>query len=136
MCTLVLYDQESLRKKIKPFKYQNGKSVKKINLYLFLICTSLFIQNERIESKYSWKRALSGLIERAFLIDKRAPGQSRRAGGVWIPLIEMFLSHFIQSEKNFFFKKATFNEASDHWMLYLSKIVSGGQISDLKFPKS
>ena len=34
-----------------------------------------------------------------------------------------FLISFIDiRKKNFFFKKGTFNEASDPWMLYLSKI--------------
>ena len=33
----------------------------------------------------------------------------------------MFLTHFIKIEKKNF-KKGTFNEASNPWMLYLSKI--------------
>ena len=39
------------------------------------------------------------------------------------PNQNMFLTRVIQIEKrNFFFKKGTFNEAYDAWMLYLSKI--------------
>ena len=45
MRALVLHDQESLGTKIKPIKYQNGKYVKKISFYLFLIWTFLFNQN-------------------------------------------------------------------------------------------
>ena len=48
MHTLILCDQKSLGEEFKPIKYQNRMFVEKIDLYLFPIYTSLFIQNERI----------------------------------------------------------------------------------------
>ena len=55
--------------------------------------------------------------------DKKTLGQSRRTGGGWIPPNwDMFFTCLIQIEKNIFFQKGTFYEASDPWMLYLSKI--------------
>ena len=47
----------------------------------------------------------------------------------------MFLTHVIQIEKKifFFFKKGTFNKASDAWMLYLSKI---GPVCSYKYSRN
>ena len=101
-------------------KYQNVKYVKNIHLYLFLIQTSLFIQNEKIESKYSWKMALR-CYKRASLFDGRALGQFRRAGGGWIPLIGLWFWHILfKSRKNSFFSKRVLLTT-----LYLSKVGPG-----------
>ena len=42
----------------------------------------------------------------------------------------MFFTCLIQIEKNIFFQKGTFYEASDPWMLYLSKIGADKWASD------
>ena len=53
------------------------------------------------------------------LFDKKALAQSRRIGGGWISLNESYfwlVSYIIKTNS---FKKRTFNEASNPWMLYL-----------------
>ena len=57
------------------------------------------------------------------LFDKKALGQSRRAGESCIPPYQkLLMTTLIYIEKNIFFKKSTVNKAPDPWMLYLSKI--------------
>ena len=44
------------------------------------------------------------------------------------PHRKLFLALLIQIRKKFFLKRALFNEASDPWMLYLSKIGPGHSV--------
>ena len=71
---------------------------------------------QRIESNFSWKRALR-FDKNATLSGKSALVLSRRAVGSLIPQLEVAFEKFLF----FFFKRALFNKALDPGTLYLSK---------------
>ena len=68
--------------------------------------------------------------KRAPLSDKRAPGLCRMAyGGLIHPIGSCFWHFWFKSrKKNFFPKRALYNEVSDPWTLYFSKIGPGNAI--------
>ena len=77
--------------------------LKRLICIFFWFRPPIFIQNERTESRYYWKRA-HHCYKSAPLFDKRALGQSRRTSGGLIPLTGICFWHILFKLKNFFQK--------------------------------
>ena len=103
MRALVLRDQESLDEQIKPIKYQNGKYVTKIKLYLHLIKTS----NQIILGKGLFTSIKEHLcLTKGHLVNPEGPMKVESPQNR-----DMFLTRLIQIKKKYFFQEGYFEQS-------------------------